>query len=591
MKPLIAAALVFLLSAAAIVYLVAPTDLWPARPRDPEPPTAAEAASARVDELFAAWNRPDSPGCSVGVSQNGLPVHERGYGRASLELGVPITPATVFHVASISKQFTAMSVVLLAQRGQLSLDDSVRKHLPDLPDYGSPLMLRHLLTHTGGLRDPFLLAELAAPAAGMLDTEGIVALLARQRALNFTPGTEFQYSNGGYALLASIVQRVSGLSLRAFAEANIFTPLGMAATHIHDDPGMVVPNRATGYATRGGEVHLAPHPDLGHIVGTTALFTTARDLLVWQQHLAEPRIGDPAMVAAMQTPTALAGGASSPYGFGLQLGQHRGLRTIGHGGGDPGVAAHVVRFPDHQVAVAVLCNLEDIGSTLGDLARQVGEIYLEGVLPGEAAPAPPAATAATLSAEELAARIGVYRDPTDETFGRLFTRNGVLMATDSLEGNQGVELTATSVDRFVAPGTPIVIELLPVVGAQASEIRVSGAGPKPVVMQKIGAFTPSARDLRALAGSYVSSELDVAYTIVLRDADVIVQRPGRPEITLRPVYPDTFHGPVVNVVKFARDASGIVTGLTVRAAGVRALRFDRVRRPAAVAPTAPPPPD
>jgi CubicO group peptidase (beta-lactamase class C family) len=211
------------------------------------PPTARPVA-ARVDKLFARWSSTDSPGCSLGVSRNGVTMYERGYGMANLELKVPITPLTVFHVASVSKQFAAMSILLLAQHGQLSLDDEVRKYIPELPDYGTRLTIRHLLTHTSGLREGFTLLGLAAPREDGVDpNDAVVNMLVRQGALNFTPGSDYQYNNGGYTMLGSIVKRVSGQSLRPFADANIFKPLGMAHTHFHDDPTMIVPNRASGY--------------------------------------------------------------------------------------------------------------------------------------------------------------------------------------------------------------------------------------------------------------------------------------------------------------------------------------------------------
>jgi CubicO group peptidase (beta-lactamase class C family) len=210
-------------------------------------PTARSIA-ARVDKLFAQWSSTDSPGCSLGVSRNGVTVYERGYGMANLELKVPITPLTAFHVASVSKQFAAMSILLLAQHGQLSLDDEVRKYIPELPDYGTRLTIRHLLTHTSGLREGFTLLGLAAPREDGVDpNDAVVNMLVRQGALNFTPGSDYQYNNGGYTMLGSIVKRVSGQSLRPFADANIFKPLGMAHTHFHDDPTMIVPNRASGY--------------------------------------------------------------------------------------------------------------------------------------------------------------------------------------------------------------------------------------------------------------------------------------------------------------------------------------------------------
>src|SRR2546425_2328146 len=183
---------------------------------------------------------------------------------ANLELGVPIPPASIFHAASVSKQFTAMSIVLLAERGQLSLDDEVQKYIPEWADHGSRITIRHLLTHTSGLRDAFMLEGLAPPREDGSDrNDAIVKILARARGLNFTPGAEFQYNNGGYTLLANIVKRVSGQSFRAFAEANIFKPLGITQTHFHDDHRMIVPNRASGYHQDAGGLRLVTHGDAG----------------------------------------------------------------------------------------------------------------------------------------------------------------------------------------------------------------------------------------------------------------------------------------------------------------------------------------
>jgi CubicO group peptidase (beta-lactamase class C family) len=541
-------------------------------------PSPAGSVTARVDKLFAQWNRSDSPGCSLAVSQNGALVYERGYGMANLELGVPITPASVFHVASISKQFTAMCILLLAQRGKLSLDDEARKYITELPDYGSRLTIRHLLNHTSGLRDAFTLLGLAAPREDGIDpNEAIVKALARQRALNFTPGTEFQYNNGGYTMLASIVKRVSGQSLRAFAEANLFKPLGMTHSHFHDDPTMIVPHRASGYSRDGGGFHVATRADPGGIVGNAGLFTTARDLLLWEQNFANVRVGDPALVAAMQTPTVLTGGDTSPYGFGLAIGRDRGLRTIGHGGGDPGYRAYVVRYPDQGLVVAALCNLDDMDPAM--LTQAVAEIYL----PRGAATSSTNSAAATpphvsLSAEQLASKVGLYRDPSTEAVGRIFVRDGKLMASEDAGGEASVELTPVSANRFVVLGTTIAVEFVPAASGRAQEVRVAGTGPKPVVSQKLDAYSLSSSELRAFAGEYTSPEIEVTYALAGRDSDLVIQMPGRADVVLQPIFPDAFAGAVVNVVKFSRDAQGVVTGFTVNTSGVRGLRFDRVKR-------------
>jgi len=272
----------------------------------------ADSVTARVDALFAPWNRLESPGCGLAVSQKGTLVVERGYGMANLEHGIAITPASVFDVASISKQFTAMAILVLAQRGQLSLDDDVRTHLPELPDYGSRVTLRHLLTHTSGLRNGFRLIQLAGwRESDVPKNQDLLRIVARQTTLNFSPGAEYLYNNSGYVLLATIVERVSGQSLRMFADANIFKPLGMVHTHVQDDPRAIVANRVAGYYTDDGNGLTAIDPrklrpsrdELPGVTGSTGVYTTMSDLLRWEQNLAEVRLGDPALVALMQSPS------------------------------------------------------------------------------------------------------------------------------------------------------------------------------------------------------------------------------------------------------------------------------------------------
>jgi len=579
LKKLVITSCFFGITAIAIVSFITPTVFAKETDTAKVNPSPAESVTARVDKLFAEWNRSDSPGCSLGVSQNGVVVYERGYGMANLESGVAITPASVFHVCSISKQFTAMSILLLAQRGQLSLDDEVRKYITELPNYESRLTIRHLLNHTSGLRDAFTLLGLAAPREDDVNVnDAIVKALARQRGLNFRPGAEFQYNNGGYTLLAAIVKRVSGQSLRAFADANIFKPLGMMRTHFHDDPTMIVPNRASGYHLDAGAFHVAIRADPGGVVGNAGLFTTARDLLLWEQNFADVRVGDKALVAEMQTPAIPTGWSDkSSYGFGLEIGEYRGLRTIGHGGGDPGYGAYVVRYPDQRFAVAVLGNVDNINA-LG-LTRGVADIYLADVF---AAPLASSATVTppkvSLSAEQLASKAGLYRNPSTETVGRIFVRDGKLRASSDTGEGDSVELTPVSEDRFVIPGTAVVVEFVPAASGRAQEIHETGTGPKPVVSQKVDAFAPSSTELRAFAGEYTSPELEVTYTLAARDSGLVIQMPGRPDVVLQPIFPDAFAGAGVNVVKFLRDAGGVVTGFTANSRGARGLRFDRVKR-------------
>ena len=534
---------------------------------------AADAASieARVNRLFARWQTPDSPGCSVGVSRGGATVLERGYGRASLELGVPITPESVFHVASVTKQFTAMSILLLARDGRLSIDDDVRRHLPEWA--GPPgVTIRHLLTHTGGLRDAFLLIEMAAPETSRPTHDQLVGLLARQRGLSEEPGRRYVYNNGGYVLLAEIVKRVSGQSLRAFADARIFRPLGMRQSHLHDDVAEIVPKLATGY-TRGGDGALRVARQPGGVVGNAGLFTTAGDLLRWQRNFAAPRVGDAALVASMETPPALPGGETTVYGLGLQVERHGGRRTVGHGGGDPGASAYVVRYPEHDLAVAVLCNLDGIDSIA--LARGVADIYLgeatgpRGPAAGEAAPTP--------STADLAANEGLYRDPTDETLLRIFLRDGTLRGSPA-PAPMAAGPSCRSARTVSDSRRPRSRWSSPPVRAARERCASSASGRR---RPSSSAWRPIRRRPRiwlAWRGTIAARSCRPRYALRVREGTLVADVPGRASIALQPIRPDTFAGSLVGAITFARDRDGHVTGFTVHAYAARGLRFERVRR-------------
>lgn len=595
MKTIPRVASFFVLTAVAILSFAAPTVVAQQRPPTNASRSPVDSVTAKVDQLFARWNKSDSPGCSLGVSHNGAVVYERGYGIANLDYGLPITPASIFHVASITKQFTAMAIMILAQRGQLSLDDRVQRYIAELPDYGAQITLRHLLTHTSGLREGFRLRGLAEPRDR--DTDVLVMRLARQKALNFLPGSEFEYLNDGYALLGLIVERVSRQSLAAFLDSSIFKPLGMAHTHLNEDPSMIVPNRAVGYDRDAGNWTIAVDQwrwnytlEAGRIGagGPTGLYTTVRDLLTWEQNFAEVRVGDPALVTAMQTPNVLTNGYASDYGFGLFVRPYRGLRTVGHAGGDPGYSAYVERYPDQGLAVAVLCNAGDGLPTTG-LSRSVADIYLADVFPpsaaSSAATAPPGVS---LSAEQLASKVGLYRNPLNHVDWRgVLLRDGKLRAYGvnssggALDIANARELTPVSANRFVLPGSEVLWDFLPSARGPAQEIRQSGEGPKPVVWQRVEAFVPSRVDLRAFAGAYVSPELESTCMMAARDSDLVIQIRGRTDVVLRPLFADVFQGEEGNrigMVRFLRDSRGGVTGFTVNKPGVRGLRFERVRR-------------
>src|SRR5687767_14650217 len=236
---------------------------------------------ARVDEIFKEFTVPGSPGCTVAVYQDGTTVLSRAYGMANLDHDVPLTPSSIFHVASVSKQFTAAAILLLAQDGKLTLEDDIRKHVSELPDFGKKITIRHLIHHTSGIRDQWSLLGFAGwrYSRDLITDDDVLALLSRQRELNFAPGERHLYSNSGYTLLAVIVSRVSGKSFREFTDERIFKPLGMANTHFRDDFAEIVKNQAYGYTRQDGTFKFSVTNF--DTAGATSLLRTAQDLGTW----------------------------------------------------------------------------------------------------------------------------------------------------------------------------------------------------------------------------------------------------------------------------------------------------------------------
>lgn len=535
----------------------------------------SNVATDKIDQVFATWSKPGSPGCSVGIGKNGQLLYERGYGLANLELGVPIAPTSVFEAASISKQFTAMSIMLLVERRRLSLDDEVRKYLPEMPDYGNPLTIRHLLNHTSGLRDAFLILELSAPEDEYGDRNDVILKqLARQQSLNYKPGTESFYNNGGYVLAAIIVKRVSGQPLAAFADANIFTPLGMTSTRFQDDPSVVIPNRASNYYRQAGNWRFVPFGAQPGAVGNSGLSTTARDLLRWAGNLADPQVGSASLLAEMQKPSALTSAEGTTWGLGFEIGEHRGARFVGHGGGDRGIDNYFAWYPQQQLAIAVLCNTDNTGAR--ELTQRIADFFVPAA-PTEqkAAIAAPPAPAVTLSSEQLEGKAGLYREAGGDTFVRIFVRDGELRFAFGTGTFESLRLVPVSEARFTIGESTFALEFTP--PARAKVLR-SFAGEKQTgTLERVEPFSPSPAQLRAYAGVYASDELNAEWTIAGHGSTLVIRRLGNADTVVEPLATDMFTT-IGDFMTFSRDARGTITGLTLTSTGVRSLRLERVTR-------------
>jgi CubicO group peptidase (beta-lactamase class C family) len=373
-------------------------------------------AEPSVDRLFAEWDHPTSPGCALGVVRNGRFVYQRGYGMANLDYDIPNSPRLVYYVGSDSKQFTAAAIALLSLQGKLSLDDDVRKYVPEMPDYrqtyGVPVTIRQMVHHTSGIRDIYTLMSLVGlRMEDVMTDEAMLRLIANQKELNFKPGSEYLYSNSAYWLLGQIVQRVTGLSLRVFAEQQIFRPLGMTKTHFHDDPGHVMKGRAMSYVPDGAGGFRISYLQNFDKIGAGGLYSTVEDLQKWDENFYSHRVGGPELHRLLLTRGVLSNGDTISYAFGNQLGKYRGLRTEEHGGALMGYKAHILRFPDQRFTVIETCNLGSIDP--GAIAQRIADIYLGPQMtePATAArPRPRRADSgvATLSRADLDRLVGQY---------------------------------------------------------------------------------------------------------------------------------------------------------------------------------------
>ncbi len=419
------------------------------------PITSSEPAARahQTDQLFAEWDHWGSPGAALAILQDGEIIYKRGYGCANLEYRIPITPTTIFHVASVSKQFTAAAIVLLAQQSKLGLDDDIRQHLPYLPDFGQTITIRHLIHHTSGLRDQWELLTMAGVRLDdVITQEHILKMVKEQRELNFTPGDQYLYCNTGYTLMAEIVKMVSNQPFPEFMDSHFFKPLGMVNTHFHDDHERIVPNRAYSYAADekvGFKKRVLSYAN----AGATSLFTTVEDLMRWSQNFVDGRIGGKDFMSQMQQPTILNSGEAIDYAFGLTVRQYRGLTMFGHSGGDAGFRSHLVHFPAQNFAVVILSNLANM--LPGELCLRVADLYLADQLDPNETPvvADAAAVAAqpmspTPSASTLAAYAGDYYSPELGTVYTIVVQGDALMIQHRRHSDIG--LTPTAEHQFIS---------------------------------------------------------------------------------------------------------------------------------------------
>ncbi|WP_336517558.1 serine hydrolase domain-containing protein [Pollutibacter soli] len=525
----------------------------------------SDSTVKKIDALFKSLNN-KTPGCAVAVSKNGEVIFQKGYGMANLEYDIPITPKTIFHIASISKQYTAFCMLLLEKEGKLSLDDDIRKYLEYIPDFGYKITIRHLINHTSGLRDQWqLLANAGWQLDDVITQQQIIKVISMQKDLNFKPGDEYMYSNTGYTLMAEIVKKVSGLTLREYTDKNIFKPLGMLDTHFNDNYKELVPNRAYSYSQAPGRFENAV---LSYsTVGATSLMTTVLDQLKWMNNFATGAVGGKDLIEKMKVQGILNDGRKILYANGVVVNEYKGWKTVGHNGSDAGFATYGVVFPELGLDVVMFAN--SYFNDPGDKSFKLVDILVE--------QKKGAATAAKIV-------------KTDSSFqkkfvGRFYSDRDDLMNIRWQDGklkwgtfvpNRDMFLNKTGDNRFSVAdnGTAVIIDPKKVRDSVQSFLLQTPD--KTIEMKRLPAGPWN--DLKDFPGRYYNKETEAFYTVVLKDGLLNMEHRKYPTQIMRAVAPDQFdlNSWWMDHIVFLRDASGKVTGFEVNSDRVVHLKFEKV---------------
>ncbi len=557
----------FAVSAVFFSVLLAPGG--PARAEDPK--------ASEIDAIFADYDTTASPGCSLGVVRDGELIYTRGYGMANLEYGIALSPRSVFRTGSVGKQFTAMAIAILDQQGKLSLDDPLSTFFPEFPVWAGGITIRNLVHHTSGIRDYLTLAWLAGKGDEEFYTdEYALDLLAAQRNLNFAPGDEYLYSNSGYLLLAHIVKRVTGVSLRKWAAENIFGVLGMKNSHFHDDHTHIVPNRADGYAPAENGYSISM--TILDMVGDGGVYTTVEDFLLWDRNFYDNKLGGGGdeLIQKVTTPGQLNGDQEMTYAFGLGVEEYRGLRLIEHGGAFVGFRADTIRFPEQRFSVAVYCNRADANPD--QRSRKVAGLYLADVMEPEeglGGKSSEELDKVQVPAAQLESLSGHYWSDELRSGREVAWSDGKLQFVFSDELR--FEMVPLAADRFAVQSTWFGAEVTfqEIADGRLQMSYLIDGAKEPRLYEKFALREPSPQELEAYAGIYSSDELGVSYALDVEDGSLVFRIVRHEAHELEPLFGEVFSNRDYGTFEFQRGSDGAVVGFALDAGRVRNLEFKR----------------
>ncbi len=538
-----------------------------------------QAQDEQVDKLFTTWNSTtwnssQTPGAAVAVVKNGAIIYKNAYGMANLEYDIPVSTTSIFHIASVSKQFTVFSILLLQSEGKLNLDDDIRKYIPEVPDFGNPITLRHLASHTSGLRDQWTLLSMAGwRMDDVITKEHILKLVSKQKDLNFLPGDEFLYCNTGFTLLAEVVARVSGNSFAEYTKAKIFEPLQMNHTLFYDDHEKIVKNRTYSYYLdiTGFKKSVLNYAN----VGATSLFTTVEDLSLWALNFSEIKIGNAEIFTTMNTPAVLNNGKEFEGALGQFVGKYKGLNEISHGGGDAGFRSYLTRFPDQEFSVIVFSNSATFNA--GGIAHQIADIYLKEQIETEDKDDEPGSEIneedIVLDNKALNLYVGDF-ELQPGTILSVIEKNGQLLGKAT---GPYVKLNPLSSTVFAAEGVDIKLEFILNDNNKADLIKVY-QGEQIQEARRLEPFDKTSVNLSDFSGVFFSEELSTGYEFKVQGDKLVAHHSRLSDIKLVPLKKDVFSGDAwfFSQIEFIRDTDNTIIGCKVSSERIRNLNFSKM---------------
>ncbi|MHA4844722.1 serine hydrolase domain-containing protein [Flavitalea antarctica] len=529
-----------------------------------------DSIKSKIDNVFKSFND-KTPGCAIAIIKNGELVFEKGYGMANLEYNIPISPKTVFHIASESKQYVAFCMLLLEKEGKLSLDDDIRKYLDYVPDFHEKITIKQLIYHTSGLRDQWqLLANAGWQLDDVITQDHVIKLVSKQKELNFKPGEEHMYCNTGYTLMAEIVKKVSGLTLRQYTEKYIFGPLGMKDTHFHDNYQELVPNRAYSYNpnNKGGYQHAVLSYS---IVGATSLFTTVEDETKWLNNFATGQVGGKDLIQKMHTVGVLNDGRKLNYAFAIVMDKFKGWDQIGHGGGDAGYRTYACRYPDKGLGIVVFSNSGFVNP--GGLVRQVAEL----LIPDSKEEVKPPVNTNFADSSFLKKMPGKYYSSRGD-MGEMYWKDGKLFRAGR-NGSNPLEsrFVVAGPGRYVLPsgGPSVIVDPENIKGDSIVELTMESPI-NSVVYKRMPAVMPPIT--AEYGGRYYSDETEAFYTVTELDGKLTIEHRKFPNTALTRIAPDQFTTSNwwMNHIRFLRDNDQKITGFEVNSGRILGLKYKKL---------------